>query len=427
MASKKVVAKKGKEKTDVKAQGKKRGPNGIVFAVIGIAALLIVFIAFSLLSKPAVVPKNPEETPEPSEPSCLSEGQNTTDPLSGLECCPGLEKVGFYTYPINGECDILNLTGWSCIDCGDDVCSSAENPCNCPEDCNVSCVGEGGTTYGEAPVVVPCCEGLTTISAITDSGDRIYDTAYCTKCGDGDCKSPENMYNCPADCAEAGECSENDDCTVSNSCCGVPECHPKGSAPEYMCDNIGCSEPAYEDYTFVWPNTFCRCVNNACAERVRWETACTQMCNASTTPAGCLAPSPYGLSLWGEHCAAITCGCINGTSELSVEEFNALKEAGLDEGYYRLSAYVVFKYDTCPMLANGRPNEGCIYPHVVVSDKAVKKTDYFRGDPLANYELYLSAKNTTLLKGLGPVNKYSFVLRVEKGDPDGYIVSYEAG
>ena len=64
----------------------------------------------------------------------------------------------------------------------------------------IKCVNEGGMSSGEAPEIIPCCEGLTVISAINDDGQRTYDMAYCTRCGDGDCKSPENKYNCPKDC-----------------------------------------------------------------------------------------------------------------------------------------------------------------------------------------------------------------------------------
>jgi len=62
------------------------------------------------------------------------------------------------------------------------------------------CVQEGGESYGEAPVVLQCCPGLMSIGAIDDNGERTYDVAYCTKCGNGTCKDPENQYNCPTDC-----------------------------------------------------------------------------------------------------------------------------------------------------------------------------------------------------------------------------------
>jgi hypothetical protein len=42
-----------------------------------------------------------------------------------------------------------------------------------------------------------CCEGLVVIPI--DAG--VVDAGYCTKCGDGLCKKPENEGNCPADCS----------------------------------------------------------------------------------------------------------------------------------------------------------------------------------------------------------------------------------
>lgn len=62
------------------------------------------------------------------------------------------------------------------------------------------CVQEGEKNYGEAPIVYHCCPGLTDISAIDDTGVRKYDVSYCTQCGDGKCKNPENRYNCMEDC-----------------------------------------------------------------------------------------------------------------------------------------------------------------------------------------------------------------------------------
>ncbi len=63
-----------------------------------------------------------------------------------------------------------------------------------------NCVKEGEKSYGEAPVVYQCCPGLKMIGAIDGNGITTYDVAYCTKCGDNNCKEPENQYNCPADC-----------------------------------------------------------------------------------------------------------------------------------------------------------------------------------------------------------------------------------
>lgn len=65
---------------------------------------------------------------------------------------------------------------------------------------NAACVKEGEKNFGEAPVVYQCCPGLRDIAATDDRGIRTYDVSYCTNCGNGKCKKPENQYNCPEDC-----------------------------------------------------------------------------------------------------------------------------------------------------------------------------------------------------------------------------------
>jgi hypothetical protein len=65
---------------------------------------------------------------------------------------------------------------------------------------NTDCVPEGGKSYGESPDPKNCCAGLSSIAVMDTNGVMTYDIAYCTKCGDGKCKKPENRYNCQADC-----------------------------------------------------------------------------------------------------------------------------------------------------------------------------------------------------------------------------------
>ena len=52
------------------------------------------------------------------------------------------------------------------------------------------CIGEGEERTSD----IWCCPGLTLI-----------EQKYCTKCGDGICKFPENQENCPLDCTEIGK------------------------------------------------------------------------------------------------------------------------------------------------------------------------------------------------------------------------------
>ena len=65
---------------------------------------------------------------------------------------------------------------------------------------NSYCIREGemGSSYSTEPQL--CCEGLETILVIDEDKMMTTDVFYCTKCGDGNCKYPENKYNCPEDC-----------------------------------------------------------------------------------------------------------------------------------------------------------------------------------------------------------------------------------
>jgi hypothetical protein len=105
----------------------------------------------------------------------------------------------------------LTVTESSAGACGDGFCTVDETEESCAADCPV-CVGEGDITAFD---LTPCCDGL---SLIRDSqpyswaynqcydwegGGVPYAQAYCTRCGDGKCLSPENPCNCPEDCGPA--------------------------------------------------------------------------------------------------------------------------------------------------------------------------------------------------------------------------------
>ncbi len=65
---------------------------------------------------------------------CLSEGEYWDPFYSDLECCAGLEVMGWS--PSLPGCEDLHVEGGVCTSlCGDGVCGSAEHYCSCPEDC----------------------------------------------------------------------------------------------------------------------------------------------------------------------------------------------------------------------------------------------------------------------------------------------------
>lgn len=93
------------------------------------------------------------------------------------------------------------------------------------------CIKEGTriTSIGQK-----CCPGLEKINdcQLTESGECICATVpggatgYCTNCGDGICKPPENKCNCPADC-EVSQYSQITEqwCDAKNPCPQGLECY----------------------------------------------------------------------------------------------------------------------------------------------------------------------------------------------------------
>ena len=69
--------------------------------------------------------------------SCASAGQEGDH--YGKSCCSGLTPVAINKIPVNGTCLASYPpygTQFYCISCGDNICSTKENKCNCPEDCS---------------------------------------------------------------------------------------------------------------------------------------------------------------------------------------------------------------------------------------------------------------------------------------------------
>ncbi|RLJ04969.1 MAG: hypothetical protein DRP08_00380 [Candidatus Aenigmatarchaeota archaeon] len=107
--------------------------------------------------------------------------------------------------------------------CGDGKCLEA--PQNISE-----CIEEGGrgSIYNDQ-----CCKGLTRIAKCFETVEKSEDNCicindgefYCTKCGDGVCKSPENKCNCPEDCE--GKIS------VSIACPECEGCPCETEIPDY--------------------------------------------------------------------------------------------------------------------------------------------------------------------------------------------------
>lgn len=72
---------------------------------------------------------------------CVSAGEAANNPSLGPngffgECCEGLKEIPAY-YESEEVC-VLGLGGANiCSDCGNNICETWENKCNCPEDCKI--------------------------------------------------------------------------------------------------------------------------------------------------------------------------------------------------------------------------------------------------------------------------------------------------
>lgn len=85
-----------------------------------------------------------------------------------------------------------------CSGCGNGVCDSRENTCNCPQDCN-PCKKEG-ETVPLVPNPPQCCKGFKLLRP--KNFPFVSVIGVCSaKCGNSVCdKDTESEYNCPQDC-----------------------------------------------------------------------------------------------------------------------------------------------------------------------------------------------------------------------------------
>ena len=206
------------------------------------------------------------------------EGFEQQRQTGNLECCPGLNSVSNQFY--NGVCEgIVGVSGGDvCVKCGNGVCGSGENYCNCPKDCasepevicgnakceagestancstDCPCIREGertpiysvGSKESHKSGKFECCPELVMVSGHKELDDHgicqdligISGGAYCTRCGDGRCGRGENICNCLQDCENRLEnplgrqCNTTSDCAVGinlSVCCSCPKVIPRTS------------------------------------------------------------------------------------------------------------------------------------------------------------------------------------------------------
>jgi len=78
-----------------------------------------------------------ESTLKMNEATCVPEGSafDLKDSSLGMHCCMGLTTVSTATELGDGTCQRGPISAAICEACGDGVCKSGENRCNCPTDC----------------------------------------------------------------------------------------------------------------------------------------------------------------------------------------------------------------------------------------------------------------------------------------------------
>lgn len=156
---------------------------------------------------------------------CANEGE-VAKANEDIICCGGLTPFQNYEvyngpftdadgkefYKDEPDCVMLgrSIDGHQiCINCGDGICGTGENKCNCPQDCDTAgCIGEGSTLFPNDGN--KCCAGLRAEGnyEVLREGDceslqgTLGHQLICVKCRDGICGKGENGCNCPQDCKD---------------------------------------------------------------------------------------------------------------------------------------------------------------------------------------------------------------------------------
>ncbi|TFG35950.1 MAG: VWA domain-containing protein, partial [Parcubacteria group bacterium] len=77
-----------------------------------------------------------EETSVTCQQECILEGESGAVVPAGPSCCEGLTQIGC-SAPVLGGCSDC-VGAFYCTMCGNGICGSGENECNCPQDCKAS-------------------------------------------------------------------------------------------------------------------------------------------------------------------------------------------------------------------------------------------------------------------------------------------------
>ncbi len=247
--------------------------------------------------------------------ACAKEGEKNY--FGKPSCCEGLTQIA-NAISYNEGCVAPTDGSALCTKCGDGICKSPENICNCPKDCKgeTDCIGDGEILREFASIKGECCEGLYEISSGYRNG-----VAYCTSevCGNGECETKENEWNCPEDCKEVlydldeyylnidYSCNTDFDCAIKDvhNCCGYyPKCVNKDAKvdPNYV--RKACAVEGISSVCGYPSIDSCRCVQNKCEgflkeeEKLSADLNCDEKIN--------LADAGILLSFWGKDPSGAT-------------------------------------------------------------------------------------------------------------------------
>ncbi len=137
-------------------------------------------------------------------PECVGEGQSMPV-YPGYECCEGLTAIDCGVPDGAGGCEPCVGASY-CTKCGDGICKSPENECNCPLDCSADACKPAGYDFWITPESkdFECCGDAERISVSEPADDGMcmvtQDWTLCSECGNGICDEWENNCNCYEDC-----------------------------------------------------------------------------------------------------------------------------------------------------------------------------------------------------------------------------------
>jgi len=250
--------------------------------------------------------------------TCAKEGESTGPGIAPNKlCCSGLTDM------YRGLNEYENICGYHgadmgsiCTKCGDGICKTGENKCNCPVDCNKTCVTQdsaccerdicttmdimcvsgtipysGGCDSNCSPIMgcknltciielgkayypgtEKCCNGLKSIlpgSFYDKNCNEINGLAgapLCAPCGNGKCEVQygEDKCNCAEDCKSDCIQNENNKSCCKNGTCvklfddGLPSACSDGNLPEFSGCDTNCKPVSECDNSECQTSKECR-------------------------------------------------------------------------------------------------------------------------------------------------------------------------